>query len=160
MSRIPKFSFKNFSQMHYSDVRWYIFKLILGNRLKNEKRGGYSPSSLILLSNVFYTWPDKKITFLEKKFVVFSLWNEVSQTFMSLNIRHRSCVIYEYFFCVYWSEMLCAHLYISPINESRHALRVYEPLKSVQNCVVWNLDHAWDQFNNKIRIVYKNLMLM
>ena len=41
----------------------------------------------------------------------FFLW--VSQSFMSLNIRHRNCVIVLcVFFCVYWSEMLCAHCYL------------------------------------------------
>ena len=46
------------------------------------------------------------------------LW--VSQSLMSLNSRHRNCVIYGYLFCVYWSEMLCAHLYVPPIHECRH----------------------------------------
>ena len=43
------------------------------------------------------------------------LW--VSQSLMSLNSRHRNC---GYLFCVYWSEMLCAHLYVPPIHECRH----------------------------------------
>ena len=53
------------------------------------------------------------------------LW--VSQSFMSLNSRHRNCVIYGYLFCVYWSEMLCAHLYVHvpPIHEWRHMYARY-----------------------------------
>ena len=36
---------------------------------------------------------------------------------MTLNIRHKYCVIVLcILFCVYWSEMLRAHLYVPPIR--------------------------------------------
>ena len=38
---------------------------------------------------------------------------------------HKNCVIYGYFFCVFWLEMLCAHLYVPPIHECRYARYVY-----------------------------------
>ena len=62
-------------------------------------------------SESFFKQADKCCYLLNGYF----LW--VSQSLMSLNSRHRNC---GYLFCVYWSEMLCAHLYVPPIHECRH----------------------------------------
>ena len=66
---------------------------------------------------------DPKVFQMLLFFKWFFLW--VSQSFLSLNIRHRNFVIYGYFVCVYWSEILCAHLDVPPIHECRYAQYVY-----------------------------------
>ena len=66
---------------------------------------------------------DPKVFQMLLFFEWFFLW--VSQSFLSLNIRHRNCVIYGYFFCVYWSEMLFAHLHVPPVHECRYMYARY-----------------------------------
>ena len=63
-------------------VRWCTRKWTLGHR--RRKRGGGSPISL---SNIFYTKPDKKITFFGTIFVVFSLSNELVKENIETNCR-------------------------------------------------------------------------
>ena len=53
----------NYSQTHYSDVRWCTSKLTLGHRQKKRGGGSNNTSSPTSLSNIFYTKPYKKITF-------------------------------------------------------------------------------------------------
>ena len=65
---------------------------------------------------------------------------------MSLNIRHRNCVIYVYFFCVYRSEMLCKHLNVPPIHECKYARYVY-----------MNLDV---EFQKKCLNVFSEILIM
>ena len=60
------------------------------------------------------------------------LW--VSQSLMSLNSRHRNCVIYGYLFCVYWSEALCAHLYIWSCTADS---RVQAHVCVIRVCELW-----------------------
>ena len=55
----------------------------------------------------------------------FCLW--VSQSFMPLKMRHRNYVIYGYFFWVFWSEILCAHLYTAVSRVRVCSIRVHEP---------------------------------
>ena len=92
-------------------------------------------------------------------------WQIVVAMLHGLYIRDRNCVIYGYFFCVYRSEMLCAHLQVhvctavlrsakgGPANVRVSHIHLYEPwcrvfLKSVLKCVPCNFGHAWDQFYN------------
>ena len=92
----------------------------------------------------------------------FFLW--VSQSFMSLNIRHRNCVIVLcVFFCVYWSEMLCAHCNLHTADSCIYARYVFEAwcrVYRVWDCVFWNFDPFWDQVYNKNRIIHKALILI
>mgnify|MGYP003683273981 CR=1 FL=1 len=57
-------------------------------------------------------------------FKLFFLTMSYSQFFMSLNIRHRNCDSW-FCSCVYWSEMLCAQLYIVQVHVKRD-VRLYE----------------------------------
>ena len=100
------------AQVHVSE-RWAINK--------KGGSGGYNTSTPI--SNQYFSYQawQENYTFFLDIIRVFSLSNErmrntswqiVVAMLHGLYIRHRNCVIYGYFFCVYRSEMLCAHLQV------------------------------------------------
>ena len=68
----------NYSQTHYSDVRWCTSKWTLGHRRK-KRGGGYNTSSPISLSIFFIP---RKFTFLKTISVVFSLSNELNEEYI------------------------------------------------------------------------------
>ena len=133
----------NYFRMHYIDLKWCTSKWTLGHKQKKREGGGYNivytkPDKKITFFRQYLSYfpcqmkwmrntsRQIAITLYIHRFfkragniriwmLLFFKWFFlcVSQSFMSLNIRQRNCVIfYAYFFCVYWSEILCANLYI------------------------------------------------
>ena len=74
---------------------------------------------------------------------------------MSENVRDRNCVlVYVHFYCVYWSEMLCAHFYVPPIRACmRDACMNPDVEFTVSKIVFYDFFyHAWNQVYKRIEL--------
>ena len=80
----------NYSQMHYSDVRWCTSKWTLGNR-RQKMGGGYNTSSPISFHYpIFFIQSlTRKWHLLDIIFVVFSLSNELDEEYIETNCRNN-----------------------------------------------------------------------
>ena len=68
--------------------------------LKMKEKRGDNTSSPISLSNTFYTKPDKKITYLQTMFVVFSLSTEQDEEYIDTKSRSNVFTLCIYTNCI------------------------------------------------------------
>ena len=84
MSQIPNFSLKLLPNTLQGGERVHR-KMTLGQKRKKRGGGGITPRLPYHFPNIFYTKPDKKITFFLTILVVFSLSIELDEEFIETN---------------------------------------------------------------------------